>query len=148
MCAKINQRQQICLSITSGRLKWPVAIFVTHVAKFHTDPVAYCWGHWAWAMDSGKCSFKLQNLHNFFQFKWGFWGFFRFLGHLLRDDLMHPAKNVRPYIRTSVRTSVHTYVCTYVHSRQYDFQGHPRSGSRSGDDLRPLLGLFFFKKHL
>ena len=29
------------------------------------------------------------------------------------------------------------------HSRQYDFQGHPRSGSRSVDDLSPLLGLFF-----
>jgi len=30
------------------------------------------------------------------------------------------------------------------HSRQYDFQGHPRSWSRSGDDLGPLSGLFFF----
>jgi len=29
------------------------------------------------------------------------------------------------------------------HSRRYDFQGHPRSGSRSGDDLSPLSGLFF-----
>jgi len=29
------------------------------------------------------------------------------------------------------------------HSRWYDFQGHPRSGSRSGDDLSPLSGLFF-----
>jgi len=28
------------------------------------------------------------------------------------------------------------------HSRQYDFQSHPRSGSRSGDDLSPLSGLF------
>jgi len=28
------------------------------------------------------------------------------------------------------------------HSRRYDFQGHPRSGSRSGDDLSPLTGLF------
>jgi len=28
------------------------------------------------------------------------------------------------------------------HSRRYDFQGHPRSGSRSGDDLSPLSGLF------
>jgi len=28
------------------------------------------------------------------------------------------------------------------HSR-YDFQGHPRSGSRWGDDLSPLSGLFF-----
>jgi len=27
------------------------------------------------------------------------------------------------------------------HSRRYDFQGHLRSGSRSGDDLSPLLGL-------
>jgi len=24
----------------------------------------------------------------------------------------------------------------------YDFQGHPRTGSRSGDDLSPLSGLF------
>ena len=30
------------------------------------------------------------------------------------------------------------------HSRRYDFQGHPRSGSRSRDDLSPLSGLFFF----
>jgi len=30
------------------------------------------------------------------------------------------------------------------HSRQYDFQGHPRSGSRSADDLSPLSGLFLF----
>jgi len=29
------------------------------------------------------------------------------------------------------------------HSRRYDFQGHPRSGSRWGDDLSPLSGLFF-----
>jgi len=29
------------------------------------------------------------------------------------------------------------------HSRRYDFQGHPRSGSRSRDDLSPLSGLFF-----
>jgi len=29
------------------------------------------------------------------------------------------------------------------HSRRYDFQGHPRSGSRWGDDLSPLLGLFY-----
>jgi len=29
------------------------------------------------------------------------------------------------------------------HSRRYDFQGHPRSGSRSGDDISPLSGLFF-----
>jgi len=28
------------------------------------------------------------------------------------------------------------------HSRRYDFQDHPRSGSRSGDNLSPLLGLF------
>ena len=28
-------------------------------------------------------------------------------------------------------------------SRRYDFQGHPRSGSRWGDDFSPLLGLFF-----
>jgi len=28
------------------------------------------------------------------------------------------------------------------HSRRYDFQGHLRSGSRSGDDLSPLSGLF------
>jgi len=31
------------------------------------------------------------------------------------------------------------------HSRQYDFQGHPRSGSKWGDDLSPLSGLFFSK---
>jgi len=31
------------------------------------------------------------------------------------------------------------------HSRWYDFQGHPRSGSRWGDDLSPLSGLFLFK---
>jgi len=29
------------------------------------------------------------------------------------------------------------------HSQWYDFQGHLRSGSRSGDDLSPLSGLFF-----
>jgi len=29
------------------------------------------------------------------------------------------------------------------YSRRYDFQGHPRSGSRSGDDLSPILGLFY-----
>ena len=29
------------------------------------------------------------------------------------------------------------------HSRRHDFQGHPRSGSRSGDNLSPLSGLFF-----
>jgi len=28
-------------------------------------------------------------------------------------------------------------------SRRYDLQGHQRSGSRSGDDLSPLSGLFF-----
>jgi len=28
------------------------------------------------------------------------------------------------------------------HSRRYDFQGHLRSGSRSGDDLGPHTGLF------
>jgi len=30
------------------------------------------------------------------------------------------------------------------HSRRYDFQGHPRSESRSGDDLDPLSGPFSF----
>ena len=30
------------------------------------------------------------------------------------------------------------------HSRRYDFQDHPRSGSRWEDDLSPLLGLFSF----
>jgi len=29
------------------------------------------------------------------------------------------------------------------HSQRYDCQGHPRSGSRWGDDLSPLSGLFF-----
>jgi len=29
------------------------------------------------------------------------------------------------------------------HSGWHDFQGHPRSGSRSGDNLSPLSGLFF-----
>jgi len=29
------------------------------------------------------------------------------------------------------------------HSRRYDFKGHLKSGSRSGDDLSPLSGLFF-----
>ena len=58
-----------------------------------------------------------------------------------------PGKNVcmylRTYVRTSVRTSIRMYVRMYVHSetqcshkpnrrsRRYDFQGHPRSGSRS-----------------
>jgi len=29
-------------------------------------------------------------------------------------------------------------------SRQYDFQGHPVSGSRSGDDLSPSWDYFIF----
>jgi len=38
----------------------------------------------------------------------------------------------------SVKLSIKTW-----HSRLYDFQGHPRSGSSWGDDLSPLSGLFF-----
>jgi len=33
-------------------------------------------------------------------------------------------------------------------SRWYDFQGHPRSGSRSGDDLSPLVRLFLSNTRL
>ena len=60
----------------------------------------------------------------------------------------------------SVHMSVRTYVCPYVHNEmwcllrsmrhswRYDFQGHLRSGSTSGDDLSPLLGYFVFSVFL
>ena len=36
----------------------------------------------------------------------------------------------------------HTHTDTHRHSRRYDFQGHPRSESRSGDDLSSLRDYF------
>jgi len=72
--------------------------------------------------------------------------------HVFRSS----SKNVRPSVRPSVRPYVHNETqCSHkpnsgirwsmIHSRPYDFQGHPRSGSRSGDDRSPLSGLFFHK---
>jgi len=63
--------------------------------------------------------------------------------------------SVRPYVRPSVyvrpqwntmqpQTKQWYLLGSMRHSQTYDFQGHPRSGSRWGDDLSPLSGLFFY----
>ena len=60
-----------------------------------------------------------------------------YLGHLLRDELINPVKmSVRPYVRpqsnsTQPQTKWWNLLGSTRHSRPYDFQGHPRSGSRS-----------------